>query len=81
MVNGRPVAIELLSRRGAEDRLVRATLKGQTATARNKTAHTDTGLVLHVPEYVTEGEYVRVEYPHGRVPRPRRQVELRKIAA
>ncbi|NLN02055.1 MAG: translation elongation factor EF-P, partial [Lentisphaerae bacterium] len=41
------------------------TLKGQTATARNKTAHTDTGLVVHVPEYVTEGEYVRVDTRTG----------------
>ncbi|NLN01122.1 MAG: elongation factor P-like protein YeiP, partial [Lentisphaerae bacterium] len=60
VVNGRPVAIDLPAAVVLRVASCEPTLKGQTATARNKTAHTDTGLVVHVPEYVTEGEYVRV---------------------
>lgn len=36
-------------------------IKGQTATSRTKPATTETGLVVQVPEYMTQGEVVRVD--------------------
>ncbi len=65
VVNGRPVAIDLPAAVVLRVASCEPTLKGQTATARNKTAHTDTGLVVHVPEYVKEGEYVRIDTRTG----------------
>ena len=65
VVNGRPVAIELPVAVVLRIASCEPTLKGQTATARTKTAHTETGLVVHVPEYITEGEAVRIDTRTG----------------
>ena len=65
VVNGRPVAIDLPAAVVLKIASCEPTLKGQTATARTKTARTETGLVVHVPEYVTEGESVRVDTRTG----------------
>lgn len=41
-------------------------LRGATATASMKPATTETGLVVHVPQFVTEGEVVRVDTTEGK---------------
>ena len=41
-------------------------IKGQTATSRTKPATTETGLVVQVPEYMTQGEVVRIDTRNGK---------------
>ena len=41
-------------------------LRGATATASMKPATTETGLVVQVPQFVTEGEVVRVDTAEGK---------------
>lgn len=41
-------------------------IKGQTATSRTKPATTETGLVVQVPEYMTQGEMIRVDTRNGK---------------
>ncbi len=41
-------------------------IKGQSATNRGKTAKTETGLVLQVPEYMEQDEVVRVDTRTGK---------------
>ncbi len=41
-------------------------LRGATATASMKPATTETGLVVHVPQFVTAGEVVRVDTTEGK---------------
>ena len=65
VVNGRPMAIELPASVTLRIATCEPTLRGQTVTARTKTARTETGLVVHVPEYITEGESVRVDTRTG----------------
>jgi elongation factor P len=65
VVNDRPMAIELPVTVVLRIASCEPTMKGQTATARTKTARTETGLVVHVPEYVTEGETVRIDTRTG----------------
>lgn len=40
-------------------------IKGATATARSKTAKTQTGLIVQVPEYMAAGERIRVKTDTG----------------
>lgn len=40
-------------------------VKGNSATSRNKPATLETGLVVHVPEYLKEGEVVKVDTRTG----------------
>jgi elongation factor P len=40
-------------------------IKGATATARAKTAKTQTGLVVQVPEYMATGEKIRIKTDTG----------------
>ena len=65
VVDGKPAAIELPVSVVLEVASCEPTMKGQTATARTKPARTTTGLVVHVPEYVTEGEAIRVDTRSG----------------
>ena len=41
-------------------------MRGATATASMKPATTETGLVVQVPQFVTEGEVVRVDTAEGK---------------
>jgi len=41
-------------------------IKGASATSRTKPAKTETGLTVHVPEYMDKGERVRVDTRDGR---------------
>jgi elongation factor P len=41
-------------------------LRGATATAPMKPATTETGLVVYVPQFVAEGEVVRVDTTEGK---------------
>jgi elongation factor P len=40
-------------------------IKGASATARTKPATLETGLVVHVPEYLSEGERIKVDTRTG----------------
>jgi elongation factor P len=40
-------------------------VKGNSATSRTKPATLETGLIVHVPEYLKEGETVRVDTRSG----------------
>ncbi|HEV3025496.1 MAG TPA: translation elongation factor EF-P, partial [Pirellulales bacterium] len=40
-------------------------VKGNSATGRTKPAKLDTGLMIHVPEYLAEGELVKVDTRTG----------------
>ena len=40
-------------------------VRGNSATGRTKPATLQTGLVVHVPEYLTEGEVVKVDTRNG----------------
>lgn len=40
-------------------------VKGNSATGRTKPATLETGLVVHVPEYLTEGETIKVDTRNG----------------
>jgi elongation factor P len=65
VVNGTPAAIELPVTVVLTVASCEPTMKGQTATARSKPARTETGLVVQVPEYVTDGETIRVDTRTG----------------
>lgn len=65
VVNGTPAAIELPVTVVLTVASCEPTMKGQTATARSKPACTETGLVVQVPEYVTDGETIRVDTRTG----------------
>ncbi|MFA6931271.1 MAG: elongation factor P [Lentisphaeria bacterium] len=41
-------------------------IKGQSATNRGKSAKTSTGLVVHVPEYMEQGEHIRIDTRNGK---------------
>lgn len=60
LVEGEPVGVELPA---AVDMLIIETdpsIKGASATARTKPAKLSTGLMIQVPEYIANGERVRV---------------------
>ena len=40
-------------------------IKGASATARTKPATLETGLIVHVPEYLSEGEVIKVDTRNG----------------
>lgn len=65
VVDGKPVAIELPPNAYLEIAECEPTMKGQTATARAKTAKTNTGLTVMVPEYITVGEKVKIDTRTG----------------
>ena len=65
IVNDKPVAIELPQNVELELVECEPTMKGQTVTARTKTAKTSTGLSIQVPEYITNGERVRIDTRTG----------------
>lgn len=64
-VNGSPVAIELPPNVTLTIADCEPTMKGQTVTARTKTATLQTGLSIQVPEYITPGETVKVDTRTG----------------
>ena len=43
-------------------------IKGASATARSKPATLQTGLIVQVPEYLSQGEVIKVDTRHRRVP-------------
>ncbi len=65
IVNGTPVAIELPPNVVLEIADCEPTMKGQTVTARTKTATLSTGLNIQVPEYMAAGEMVKVDTRNG----------------
>ena len=65
IVNGSPVAIELPPNVFLKIAECEPTMKGQTVTARTKTAKLETGLAIQVPEYMTAGETVKVDTRTG----------------
>ncbi|MBR0056770.1 MAG: elongation factor P [Kiritimatiellae bacterium] len=65
VVNGSPVAIELPPNVILEVADCEPTMKGQTVTARTKSATLSTGLPIQVPEYITPGEKVKVDTRTG----------------
>ena len=65
IVNGAPVAIELPPNVILEVADCEPTMKGQTVTARAKTATLSTGISILVPEYITVGEKVKVDTRSG----------------
>jgi elongation factor P len=65
VVNGTPVAIELPPNVVLEIADCEPTMKGQTVTARTKTATLQTGLSVQVPEYITPGEKVKIDTRTG----------------
>ncbi len=44
---------------------IRPSVKGGSVTARTKPATLETGLVVQVPEYMAEGEVIRVDTRTG----------------
>ena len=42
-------------------------IKGASATSRTKPATLETGLIVQVPEYLSEGELIKVDTRDGRV--------------
>jgi elongation factor P len=65
IVNGSPVAIELPPNVVLEIADCEPTMKGQTVTARTKTATLSTGMSVQVPEYITPGEKVKIDTKTG----------------
>lgn len=65
VVNGTPMAIELPPNVVLEITECEPTMKGQTVTARTKSAKLATGLSIQVPEYMTTGEMVKVDTRTG----------------
>lgn len=65
IVNDKPVAIELPQSVELDIVECEPTMKGQTATARTKTAKVSTGLSIQVPEYIKNGERVRIDTRTG----------------
>ena len=65
IVNGAPVAIELPPNVVLEIADCEPTMKGQTVTARTKSATLSTGLPVQVPEYITPGEKVKIDTKTG----------------
>ncbi len=65
IVNGTPLAIELPPNAVLEITECEPTMKGQTVTARTKSAKLSTGLAIQVPEYMTTGEMVKVDTRTG----------------
>lgn len=65
VVNGSPLAIELPPNVVLEITECEPTMKGQTVTARTKSAKLSTGLSIQVPEYMTSGEMVKVDTRTG----------------
>lgn len=65
IVNGTPLAIELPPNVILEVADCEPTMKGQTVTARTKSATLSTGLAIQVPEYITVGEMVKVDTRNG----------------
>lgn len=65
IVNGNPVAIELPPNVALKIADCEPTMKGQTVTARTKSATLQTGLSIQVPEYITAGETVKVSTATG----------------
>ena len=65
LVEGAPAGVELPA--SVEMEVVETTpsIKGATAQARSKPATLTTGLVVQVPEYVAEGERIRVNTSTG----------------
>ncbi|MBR3085037.1 MAG: elongation factor P [Kiritimatiellae bacterium] len=65
IVNGTPVAIELPPNVVLKIADCEPTMKGQTVTARTKSAKLSTGLSVQVPEYITPGEMVKIDTRTG----------------
>lgn len=65
IVDGKPAAIELPPSVNLKIAECEPTMKGQTVTARTKSAVLETGLSIQVPEYMTAGEVVRVDTRTG----------------
>lgn len=60
MVNGAPVALELPSSVDLEIVETDPSIKGASASARTKPARLTTGLVVQVPEYIANGEKIKI---------------------
>jgi elongation factor P len=60
VVNGEPVGIELPATVTLEIVECAPAMKGASASARNKPATLATGLVVLVPEYLAQGETIKI---------------------
>jgi elongation factor P len=65
VVDGAPVGIELPATVTLEIVECAPAMKAASASARNKPATLSTGLVIQVPEYLTEGEVIKVNTVTG----------------
>ena len=66
MFDGRPIGVTLPLTVALRVVETEPALRGATATASMKPATTETGLVVQVPQFVTEGEVVRVDTAEGK---------------
>lgn len=66
LVDGNPVAVELPASVNLEVVDTSPAIKGATAAARNKPAVLSTGLEVQVPEYLENGELVKVNTATGK---------------
>ena len=62
---GRVIGLELPLQVTLEIAETRPSMKGGSVTARTKPATLSTGLVVQVPEYISQGEFVRVDTRTG----------------
>ncbi len=63
--NGQCVGIQLPTAVDLKITQCDPAVKGNSATSRTKPATLQTGLIVHVPEYLTEGEMIRVDTRSG----------------
>ena len=66
MFDGRPIGVTLPMTVDLRVVETEPAMRGATATASMKPATTETGLVVQVPQFVTEGEVVRVDTTEGK---------------
>jgi elongation factor P len=66
MFDGRPIGVTLPMTVDLRVVETEPAMRGATATASMKPATTETGLVVQVPQFVTEGEVVRVDTAEGK---------------
>ena len=63
--NGEPIGIQLPSAVDLPIVQCNPAVKGNSATGRTKPAELSTGLVVQVPEYLSQGELIRVDTTTG----------------
>ncbi len=66
MFEGNPIGVSLPTTVDLRVLETEPSLRGATATASMKPATVETGLVVHVPQFVAEGDVVRVDTTEGK---------------